>query len=413
MKFSEILSVAWQSVRSNLLRSGLTMSIIAIGIMALVGILTALDCALYSLNESLNDLGSNSFSIERKFQNLKGQKRGMPRLKLGEPISYTQAIAFKERFDFPARVTIAFSATSSATMQYGEKKTNPTISITGIDNNYMSIKGYDIEYGRDFSDAELESGVNKVIVGREIIKLLFNDEPSKAMGQDVLIGSLRYQILGILKSKGATGSEGGDRLAWVPLLNAKKIYDANGTDYIINVGASNAADLEAASSFAMGLFRQIRRTRIGQEEDFEITKSDGLLDFLKENTVYLRLSTVIIGLITLVGAAIGLMNIMLVSVTERTREIGISKALGATQKVILTQFLSEAIIICQMGGFIGVILGILMGNVVSLLLGGSFIIPWAWITLGVVTCLIVGLVSGLYPALKASRLDPIESLRYE
>lgn len=413
MKFSEILLVAWQSVRSNLLRSGLTMSIIGIGIMALVGILTALDCALYSLNESFNDLGSNSFSIERKFQNLKGQKRGVPRMKLGEAINYAQAIEFKERFEFPARVTIAFAATSSATMQHGEKKTNPTISITGVDNNYLIIKGYEIEYGRNFSDAELESGVNKVILGREIIKLLFNDEPSKALGQDVLIGGVRYQILGILKSKGAAGSGGGDRLGWIPLLNAKKNYDANGADYIINVGASNAADLEAASSFALGLFRQIRRTPIGKEEDFEITKSDGLIDVLKENTVYLRLSTVIIGLITLVGAAIGLMNIMLVSVTERTREIGISKALGATQKVILTQFLTEAIIICQLGGAIGVILGILMGNIVSLLLGGSFIIPWAWITLGVVTCLIVGLVSGLYPALKASRLDPIESLRYE
>jgi putative ABC transport system permease protein len=181
----------------------------------------------------------------------------------------------------------------------------------------------------------------------------------------------------------------------------------------MKIGLSNATDMEDATSATIGIFRNIRKLKIGQDNDFEIFKSDGLLDLLKENTLYLRMATIAIGLITLLGAAIGLMNIMLVSVTERTREIGIRKAIGATSNNILIQFLTEAVIICQVGGIVGILLGIAAGNFVSYFTGGKFIIPWPWIILGIVLCTLVGLVSGLYPALKASKLDPIESLRYE
>ena len=171
--------------------------------------------------------------------------------------------------------------------------------------------------------------------------------------------------------------------------------------------------MEAATDAATGVFRQVRRLRIGADDDFEIFKSDSLLAILKESTVKIRWSTITIGLITLLGASIGLMNIMLVSVTERTREIGIRKALGATRSGILAQFLTEAIVICQMGGAVGILLGVLAGVGISAALKSTFQMPWAWISLGVFTCFVVGLFAGLYPALKASRLDPIESLRYE
>jgi putative ABC transport system permease protein len=413
MSLRETIRIALDSVKTNSLRTVLTLLIIAVGLMALVGILTALDSVLFSLNDSFNDMGANSFTVERKFQSLRGTQRGR-RARIGEPIDYDQAAEFKERFNYPSQVSISIVSTGRATVQRGDKKTNPIVTITGIDDNYLDVKSQELEFGRNFSDNEFQSGANRVIIGNEIVKTLFNNNPQKAINEDVLIGNVRYLVVGVLKSKGSGGgSQGADRNAFIPVLNAKRIYNNQGSDYSINTGVATAIDLESASDVATGLFRQIRKLRVGQEDDFEIFKSDSLLSMLKENTVKIRWATIGIGLITLLGASIGLMNIMLVSVTERTREIGIRKALGATRNSVLAQFLTEAIVICQMGGIIGIFLGVLAGFGVSLLFKGVFVMPWAWITLGIVTCFVVGLFSGLYPAMKASRLDPIESLRYE
>jgi putative ABC transport system permease protein len=413
MKYSEILKMALESIRANTLRSVLTLLIIAVGIMSLVGILAALDSVLNSVNESFNELGSNSFTIERKSLDLKGN-RGGRRAKAGEPIDYEQAIEFKDRFDFPAKITISMGATGNAVMQRHDKKTNPNVSVTGVDENYLDVKGQDLVSGRNFSDTEIQSGTNKVIIGSEIVKLLFDNDAQKAANEDILVGNVRYRVIGVLKSKGSGGgAQGADRMVLIPLLNSKQIYDTKGQDYSITVAVTSTTDMAAATDMTIGLFRQVRKLRIDQDEDFEIFKSDSLLSILKENTVKIRWATVAIGLITLLGASIGLMNIMLVSVTERTREIGIRKALGATRSSILAQFLTEAIMICQFGGFVGIFLGVLAGLGVSLAMNSTFQMPWAWITLGVVTCFVVGLFAGLYPALKAARLDPIESLRYE
>jgi putative ABC transport system permease protein len=208
-------------------------------------------------------------------------------------------------------------------------------------------------------------------------------------------------------------NEGADRRVFIPLLTAKEEYADPETNYDLDVAVESSILLDQTINEAIGVMRVVRTLKSYEENDFEISKSDGIITFLKENTVKLRAATIAIGLMTLLGAAIGLMNIMLVSVTERTKEIGISKSLGATRKNILQQFLTEAIIICQLGGIVGILLGIPIGNIVSLQMGGQFLIPWAWIILGFVVCSIVGVLSGLYPALKASALDPVECLRYE
>lgn len=407
----ENIYIALRAIKGQLLRTSLTVMIIAIGITALVGILTAIDAIKQSINSNFTSMGANTFTIRNKGQNVRiGKGGGKP--KTYRSISYTEAVMFKDLFSSFATTSVSGLATFSATVKYGSEKSNPNISIFGADENYLLTMGYQLSSGRNFSSIELQTAANVVIMGAALAKKLFkgNIDP---IGKTVNIGSNKYLIIGILKEKGASMGFSGDQNCIIPLNNMRQYFSRPDLSYVINVLAPNANLLPIYIGEATGIFRMVRKIAVYDEDNFEIIKSDNLANILIDNIKYVTLAATIIGFITLLGAAVGLMNIMLVAVTERTREIGIRKSIGATRKMIKQQFLTEAIVICQLGGLLGIIQGILIGNGISILVDGGFIIPWAWIISGVVLCYVVGLFAGIYPANKAAKLDPIEALRVE
>lgn len=399
------------SIKANILRTVLTGLIIAIGITSLVGMLTAVDGIRSEIDASLSNLGANSFDVNSRFSGRRNQNG--KREKSFEPISFNDAERFKEMFDYPSTTTIFTRASGIAEIKYENKKTNPNISITGGDENYFTIKGVNIANGRNFSSLEIQYGNYVCILGTEVVKALF-EEGEDPLNKTVKFYGNNYRIIGVLEEKGGFGGDTEeDRNIIIPLLNAKRLDKRGNMRFNITTMIENPEDIDYAMGEATGLMRQIRGDKIGDPDSFEIVRSDSVTEALDNMTNGLRMGGFGIGAVTLLGAAIGLMNIMMVTVTERTREIGIRKALGATPKKILTQFLVESIVICQMGGIAGAILGIIVGNLMAQFLGGAFVIPWVWITVGLVICVIVGIVSGYIPAKRASVMDPIESLRFE
>ncbi|MDO6391335.1 ABC transporter permease [Pontibacter sp. BT731] len=415
MDLFENIRESIRAIKNNLLRTVLTGLIISIGIMSLVGILTAVDGMKHSLNQTFSSLGANSFDIRKKFNSGNGNNGQGRTEKVYPNINYEQAIKYKELMGAKAQVSLSANVSGATVVKSAMDKTNPNINVIAGDEFYLAGQNLNLERGRAFSSYELELGTNVAIIGKEISAKLF--PKTDPINQYITFLGRRFKIVGELEKRGSSmGGSGGDRMILIPLETGRQIPQAGtGTlTYNIKTSISKPEELTYVMGEATGVMRNVRQDRLGQDESFEIRRSDSLIQSLNEISGYLKVGGFVIGFITLLGASVGLMNIMMVSVNERTREIGVRKALGATAKQIQQQFLIEAVVICILGGIVGIFLGILMGNGIASLIGeGGFIVPWIWVMVGLTICVVVGVLSGYYPAHRASKLDPIESLRYE
>jgi putative ABC transport system permease protein len=370
--FRENLRVSTTAIRSNKVRTILTICIIAVGIMALVGILTAIDSIKVLLTEQFTMMGANSFTISSRGMNIQINKNKY-RTKNFSRISYREATAFKERFDEQAWVALSFNVTGGATVKYRSEESNPNVSLRGVDENQLAVAGYEISSGRNFNTDDILLTKHFVLIGADIVKDVFplGNDP---IGQTISISGMKLTVIGVLKSKGS-GFGNPDRVCFMPITTARQYFSRPNQSYNIAVMPMSRVNLDVMAGEAEAVFRIVRGLNPKDESDFNINKSDNLVKLLLENIKYITLAATLIGIVTLIGAAIGLMNIMLVSVTERTREIGVRKAVGAKPNTIKNQFLFESMMISQLCGIVGIILGVFIGNIVSTMLKTSFIIP--------------------------------------
>jgi len=424
MKLLDSISLSFRTIRSNKLRTGLTVVIIALGIAAVVGINTAIEAMTQKFTESFSAMGANGFSLRYRqmwrMQNNQGskkEKKGQKKEKQSnqnKPITKQQAEDFKQAFKFPAQVGLSMYGGGNAIINFENKKTNPTVRVSGGDDNFIDLNGYKLSTGRNLNDLDVQSGRNVCLLGKDVATTLFGDNDERPVDKIIRVNNIPYRVIGVLKEKGSTLGFSWDNAIVTSYNNVRRFFNSgSNASFSIGIKVSEVKILDAAMGEAEGTFRSVRKLTTTEGNNFLIDKSDSFVDMLMKNLQWLTVSAVVIGFITLVGAAIGLMNIMLVAVTERTKEVGLVKAIGGKQRNVRNQFLFESIIISLLGAVFGIIFGILLGNLVSMLMNTGFVVPWIWILLGIVICSLVGLVAGLYPAFKASRLNPIEALRYE
>ncbi len=426
MNFRDVFSLAFRTVRSNKLRTGLTISIIAFGIMALVGIITAIKAMNQKFTESFSTMGANAFTIRFKERNihfggdnnnteLKLSKKGKKKEKtsnLGKIITKDEAELFVKRFDFPGTKSISIFGNRNNIASSGSRKTSPNVMVFGGDDNYLLLNGFSIQIGRNLNRMDVQTGRNVCLLGYDVAKKLFREGIERAVNAVIRINDIPYRVLGVMESRGSTFGFSRDNVIITTYFNVDRNFPS-GSSFIIGVMTPDIRKVDDAMGEAEGLFRAVRKLNTTEEDNFVLDRSDSIAEKAMNSLRFLTVSATVIGLITLIGAAIGLMNIMLVAVSERTREVGLIKAIGGKSKMVSRQFLLEAIIISVLGALFGIVLGVMVGNLFSMVLKTGFVVPWNWVIYGIIICSIVGLLAGLYPALKAGRLNPIDALRYE
>jgi putative ABC transport system permease protein len=406
----ESLVMALVSLKTNKLRSTLTLLGIAVGVFSIIGVMTGMAVLINSIESGMSQLGTNTFQVQRMPNFQSGNPAERAKLRNRKYIKYEQALKVKENSTFAAAVGIEAWTFGKTAVGPDGKKSNPNIQIAGEDIEGFVTNNWTIGEGRLFTQDELNSGRNVAVLGKQLIDKLF--PRTDPIGQTIRVDGHEYQVIGSIEPKGGMLGGDQDNFITIPLTAFFKIYGKE-RDVHLMVQSSSRETFDDCIEQVRGIMRTARQVNPGDEDDFYIFSNDSMIEQFNDFTKYLRLGIMLVSAIALLAAGVGIMNIMLVSVTERTREIGIRKAIGAKKTNILSQFILEAIVISELGGMLGIMLGIIVGNLVAIMLEVPAVIPWDWVAIGFVSCSLIGITFGVYPAWKASNLDPIESLRYE
>lgn len=409
--FWENVRIALDSIKSQLLRTILTIVIIGIGIWALVGILSAVKALETTISGNFASMGANTFNIQQYEFTVQTNNSG-EREKINPIISYNNVREFLDKYEFPStKTSLSFVGTSAAEVKYGSEKTDPEVQVYGVNENYLENTGTEIEQGRNFTIFDIQNNNKVCLIGSDFVKNLFKNE--SPINKTISIRGVKFKVVGLLESKGSTFGNNQDLKVLIPVQVARGIYTQPNINYNISIKVDDKQMMEAAQDEAIITFRNIRGLNPVEKNNFGIERSEDLINRIASITQYLEIAAWIISIITILGSSIALMNIMLVSVSERTREIGVRKALGAKRSTISTQFFIETIVIGQFGSILGIILGVLTGFGFAKAFEFDFTLPWTAMIWATIITFIVAIIAGSYPASKAAGLDPIESLRYE
>ncbi len=408
MKFLEIIKIALNSLRANKLRSSLTVLGIVVGIFSIISISTIISMLQVTIESGLSMLSKNTFQIQ-KFPAMR-MGRMSDQIRNRKDITLEDYYAFKERMDI-AEYVGAEMWDFGQLLKFRDEQTNPNVQVCGATPEALYTNEWVVESGRAINNNDVEHNSRVIILGSDIaVKLFKTIDP---IGQEVKVDGMPLKVIGVFESRGQMFGQSRDNFAVMPISLFQSHYGKYHRSINITVMAFNDQMYDATIETAMGTMRAIRKVPPGQDNDFDIFSNESMIEQINGITGMVKIGAIFIAMISLLAAGIGIMNIMLVSVTERTREIGIRKAIGAKKMNILWQFVIEAITLCQFGGIIGIVLGVGIGNLVGSLLNAVPTIPLDWVFIGVMLCVIVGVVFGTYPAYKAANLDPIEALRYE
>jgi putative ABC transport system permease protein len=408
MQLSQIFLISLQSLKTNRLRTVLTILGVVVGIFSIIVIMTIITMLQTTIETGVSFLNKDTFEIQ-KFPAISGHDdwkkfRNRKNIKLED--YYRLEPLMKQ-----AKYIGASQDDGGKVIKFRNKETNPNVAAVGITIGEFRTYNVKIENGREFMQADIEYSSRNCLLGYDVYAKLFNG--INPVGQVISIGDQPVKIIGVMEKRPQIFGQSQDNFVILPITTFQSFYGTKNESVSITVQSYSGEDYQANMDAAIGYLRTIRKVPPGAENDFDVYSNESIMAQINSITGGVKIGAMVISIIALIAAGVGIMNIMLVSVTERTREIGIRKAVGAQKKNILMQFLIEAVILCLIGGVIGIILGVGVGNIAGSFLNAGAVIPYEWILIGLSMCLIVGVIFGTYPAYKAANLDPIEALRYE